>query len=512
MRRWIHTGGWILCLIALGLPMTTQAQDTTDINTVLEAGAQPVTVSQLVREEGFDEPAAWDTYQDESMNLRVENSEYRIEVFASNFFTWGLDTTIHTNVVIEADATIANAEPLSTAGIICRADSANSGDGYYFRITGAGEFGLFYRNAGVWEAMVNWTHADAILPAGETNHLTAVCVHDYLAFYINRTLVAEVNDARRTSGNAGLEAGTGQDVTVVDARFDNVRIWAATVPGAEGTESTTTSRVPQVLANYNGRWENTVAELEEQSIISEGGSLVFEEDYTFFSGQGAFFTPLARTSPYADVVMAGELTFNVGTTDEVERCFLAARINTDPGGTATTYIDAGFLNDGSLRLTDRYENSSSTQTIEIFDTDFDLSVPHHLLILILDNRMTVYVDGQLVVTNFEVVDRAGTYGIALIGRGPGVRCEGRNVWVYQAPAIIPGVCEITAPNVVNQRSGPGTNFGVAGQLTEGTITRASGQAIGTDEALWWQLDNGTWVRSNVVNAQGDCRNLPVIER
>jgi hypothetical protein len=58
------------------------------------------------------------------------------------------------------------------------------------------------------------------------------------------------------------------------------------------------------------------------------------------------------------------------------------------------------------------------------------------------------------------------------------------------------------------RSGPGTNFDQAGRLTPGSTSRAQAATLGEDGFIWWQLENGHWVRNDVVNAFGDCQDLP----
>lgn len=70
-------------------------------------------------------------------------------------------------------------------------------------------------------------------------------------------------------------------------------------------------------------------------------------------------------------------------------------------------------------------------------------------------------------------------------------------------------CSVSASSNANLRGGPGTSFAVAGSLTGGTSIAAIGQATGNDGQVWWQLENNSWVRSDVVAEAGDCELLPV---
>jgi hypothetical protein len=70
-------------------------------------------------------------------------------------------------------------------------------------------------------------------------------------------------------------------------------------------------------------------------------------------------------------------------------------------------------------------------------------------------------------------------------------------------------CTVTGANV-NLRTGPGTNFDVAGTLAADTAMTATGQAQGADGFVWWNLESGAWVRSDVVTEEGDCASLPAV--
>ena len=279
--------------------------------------------------------------------------------------------------------------------------------------------------------------------------------------------------------------------------------------GATDTKGETglPSDSPETIEDYDGEWEDVVAGLEAQGVIASGGSLVFQEDTTFFEGRGNFFTPLASNQPFADVIMAGELSFNESDPTQLETCSLLARIGDDANGDAVTFIDVGFATGGDLFVQDKF-SATDDSTIETETLSLDLDESHHLLFIALGDTLDVYVDGELVMDDALVGDRSGTFGIALRGADRGARCEGSNVWVYQASVFTPGLCEIAPSDNVNMRSGPGTSFDRAGQLAAGTIVVAEGVATDNDGFLWWLLDNGNWVREDVVRAQGDCASLP----
>jgi hypothetical protein len=80
------------------------------------------------------------------------------------------------------------------------------------------------------------------------------------------------------------------------------------------------------------------------------------------------------------------------------------------------------------------------------------------------------------------------------------------------PVVTPAplTCTLNVPDGANQRSGPSTSFPIRNVLTAGAITQAQGQAIGSDSYVWWQLTDGTWVRSDVVDEAPGCDALPTV--
>lgn len=268
------------------------------------------------------------------------------------------------------------------------------------------------------------------------------------------------------------------------------------------------AETPESLSNYDGDWEDAIAELQDLGLIGTGGSLVFEEDRAFFTGQGYFFTPLGRNAPHADIVMAGQIEFTSASTTDYEECALLARVVDEGSDTVNIYLQVGINNDEDVFYVDA-GGTEDTFLYQPIPARLDLSEPHHILFILIDESLTIYVDGELYVDRAEINDeRTGTYGIALGGANRDSRCEGTNIWVYSAPSFEAGVCEVSADGSVNKRSGPGTNFDRAGTLEPGTILEAVGQTNAADGFVWWELEDGSWVRDDIVNAVGDCASVP----
>lgn len=72
-------------------------------------------------------------------------------------------------------------------------------------------------------------------------------------------------------------------------------------------------------------------------------------------------------------------------------------------------------------------------------------------------------------------------------------------------------CDIAAVSRINRRGGPGTRYPIVGAFGEGETAIVNGKATGTDDLLWWRLDDLTWVRADLVSAPDDCDQVLEVE-
>lgn len=183
-------------------------------------------LGELQFEEEFDQPGNWDTYNLEGVFLNIEDGAYHMQVSLEDRYVWGLNREAHDNAVIETEVFLRSDYERSIMGIMCRASSQNNSRGYFFLISANGNFSIRRSDGTALEPLVRWQPSTAIRLGSDRNRLRAVCVGDYLAFYINGEFVAETRDHLYRAGFAGLAvgvAGTGD----VDAVFDHVSIWEA---------------------------------------------------------------------------------------------------------------------------------------------------------------------------------------------------------------------------------------------------------------------------------------------
>lgn len=259
----------------------------------------------------------------------------------------------------------------------------------------------------------------------------------------------------------------------------------------------------QSLTQFAANPREAIAELEQQGVIPFGGRLLFQESYLFYRGGGDHLLLMSSLTTSTNLVLAGELTYTPGNLDEDEYCGLSVRRTLE--ARQRGYLNFGLNSQGLAFYDDEQLSPDVANRTGSYRLETPLSDPHHFLIIVVDERMTLYLDGQPIFVEVEIEKRPGVYALVQRGAAQTSRCEGRNMWVYTLPETTnPGLCEMRTVGIVNKRSGPGTNFEIVAELPPQFTATVIGQTEGDDGFTWWQLDDETWVRSDIVAVSGDC--------
>ncbi|MBN1287637.1 MAG: hypothetical protein JXB47_19705 [Anaerolineae bacterium] len=329
---------------------------------------------------------------------------------------------------------------------------------------------------------------DFEFPMSKWVTLGFMVVGPQLTVFVDDQVLLSAQDDTYAGGYSRLIAWPGAEVYV-----DDVKVYSLSVAP---------SGPPETLEHYNGTYEEAIAELKSKGVIPSDGALIFTEDYAFVSATGsATNMPLASKKPAPDVVVAGELAFTPRGTGDFEACVLLHRVVSE-NRSITQWAGVGVDNQKRLFVID---NPGADPSSRVLLTDVNIDEPHHVLVITIGDKATVYIDGKLAIKDFPVVDRSGYYGVTLFGLG---KCEGENLWAYEVWTEGAPACNITGNNV-NLRAGPGTNYDSKGKLN-GTV-EADGQAKGADGYTWYRLIDGTWVRQDVIDWGGGCDALPTVE-
>ncbi len=189
--------------------------------------SQEYETGDVLLTESFDEAAAWETYVADGVDFQVVDGVYRVQT-GDEGYIWGLNDAEHDNVVIEVTANQASSFENNAYGIMCRADTSNNGDGYYFLISGDGYYAISKGEGDDVNDIVEWTTSSAINQGQASNTIRAVCIDNYLALYVNGKFVTDTEDSDYASGYAGF-AATAFDGGSTDITFDNLTITAASL-------------------------------------------------------------------------------------------------------------------------------------------------------------------------------------------------------------------------------------------------------------------------------------------
>jgi hypothetical protein len=216
----------LFVLIVMVLALLTAACDSASSEYVL---------GDTLLEEDFSETAAWENFTADDVDLRVSDGVYRAQTGPGGY-TWGLNAMEHTDVVIEVTAEQASAYENNGYGVMCRADPNNNGDGYFFLFSGDGFYSISNGEAENVNPLVDWTAHSPINTGLGSNTIRAVCIGNYLAFYVNDRFLTEIEDSGYSSGYAGLSVAAFTDESAdttlpinADIIFDDLTIWAASL-------------------------------------------------------------------------------------------------------------------------------------------------------------------------------------------------------------------------------------------------------------------------------------------
>ena len=149
---------------------------------------------------------------------------YRIFVNEANVDIWSKPGKSFKDARIEVDAFKVGGERDNRFGLICRAVDDDSF--YIFIISSDGYYGIGLIDGQDYKllGMDALQPSDAIRLGSASNHIRADCVGDTLTLTVNGVQLAQVQDARFTSGDVGLIAGT-YDTPGTDIRFDDFIVY-----------------------------------------------------------------------------------------------------------------------------------------------------------------------------------------------------------------------------------------------------------------------------------------------
>ncbi len=220
-KHFIILTGLVIALVTLLTAIPALADPTLALS-LPGFGTVQLSVASVV---SFDQADDWEAYSSATgTQLDIENHVYRASTLSAGY-AWGLNAVEHSDIVLETDVTPLTIYSDTAAGIMCRADESDNGDGYYFMVNGNGYYSIRIGKGSGIDALIDWTPSKAIHTGIDRNIIRAVCLQNQLAMYVNDELVGSVIDDTYSQGFTGLAVAGGDNGT--DMAFDSVTFYRA---------------------------------------------------------------------------------------------------------------------------------------------------------------------------------------------------------------------------------------------------------------------------------------------
>jgi hypothetical protein len=184
-------------------------------------------LGELIYTNTFDDPNSWESFGFMSTEFGISDGKY-LAVSPGGGYVTVSNYHLHRNVVIEVTVEQVSAHQDTSYGIECRAQRGNNAVGYYFMLSSSGAWAIRLGDGGRVRILVEWTESPVVNQGQTSNKLRAVCIDDYMAFYVNDVFVAETRYDWLEEGNMGLVVNSPES-TEIAVRFDDVKIWEASL-------------------------------------------------------------------------------------------------------------------------------------------------------------------------------------------------------------------------------------------------------------------------------------------
>jgi hypothetical protein len=263
---------WLTALLPTGDDINIEKQ-------LLQGNIEIASNGQVV-DESFSAENAWDEIQDRDGYRLIRDGRYEMLLRTSSAIYTGLSVSQYDDTVITVDSIHLSEELNDGYGLVCRANGWENS--YHFYISGDGYYRIAVYENGAARGLTDWT-ASTLINQGvnASNSMTAVCVKDYLALYINASLAAEVRDSTYESGAIGMVVILFTPESEVHIGFDNLRVWEADTdaPRVSNNDASPTAAATEVVNNIDEQHAATERRIGTGAEDLELGDLAFSDSF-----------------------------------------------------------------------------------------------------------------------------------------------------------------------------------------------------------------------------------------
>jgi hypothetical protein len=175
----------------------------------------------LLEDDFSSSNSGWEVGEWEDGSVGYGNGYYFVRSTIPSMTIWGMAGQNYTDVIIEVEATQAEAGLASDNdyGVACRVQE--NGDGYYLLVSGDGYYSIFKGAGDSFIPLADWKESKAINQGNSRNHIQGSCIGSELVLTANGKKLASASDSTFTSGDIAMTATTYEE-QAVEVHFDNV--------------------------------------------------------------------------------------------------------------------------------------------------------------------------------------------------------------------------------------------------------------------------------------------------
>lgn len=182
------------------------------------------------------------------------------------------------------------------------------------------------------------------------------------------------------------------------------------------------------LGSVFGTAEEQITELIELGLVSDDGSLLFAEDML---GMQEDDTAINQAYDSENIAMGALISWRaVGDDSEYRICGLVAESDADSfSDSRGDMLVVGFDSDNDVATLEFDIANGDNSTYDYTRSGVDIYDPQHLLFIVNDDRLTVYVNGEIVVEDWELTittDNKSLFAGYVLDLG----CVMTDVWAY----------------------------------------------------------------------------------
>ncbi|MBZ0302549.1 MAG: hypothetical protein K8J31_22580, partial [Anaerolineae bacterium] len=188
--------------------------------------------------------------------------------------------------------------------------------------------------------------------------------------------------------------------------------------------------------NDEVEWSDAIAELERLDLIPPGGALLYNQSVLIGAVQdGLIFNPDSAWDQ-VDVVMAGRISLRPKEDADFAICGLVSRTTGPATDVLSDFLIVGPTSDGRIVALENDASANERHLIERA-SPVDFHDPQHILYLVRQNRLTVFVNGEALIEDWPLQlpgpDDATLYETVRVGTQLDPGCVMTGVWAYGLP-------------------------------------------------------------------------------